>query len=126
MATEKTLQSVYKPKKQIHNHKDLMEEHLENRIARRKLAAMRQVPSSLYAIKKDGSKKTAINFLVSEEYQAKITFLDFLMDNRKKKEDEIIRLYRIGTFDPETMAFTSEAAPVEIKASDDAQNMVIR
>jgi len=126
MATEKTLQSVYKPKKQIHNHKDLVEEQFENRMARRKLAAMRQVPSSLYAIKKDGSKKTALNFLAWEEYQAKNTFLDFLMDNREKKEDEIIRLYRIGTFDPETMAFTSEAAPVEIKASDDAKNLVLR
>jgi len=126
MATEKTLKSVYTPKKVIQNHKDLMEEQFENRMARRKLAAMRQVPSSLYAIKKDGAKRTAFTFLAWEDYQAKYTFYDYLMDNRKKKESEIIRLYRIGTFDPETMAFTSGAAPFEIKASDDADNLVLR
>jgi len=126
MATEKTLQSVYKPKKQIHNHQDLMDEQFEFRMAQREKAKVLLPQESLYAIKKDGAKMAGYTFLAWKDFQASRTFIEYLLDNRKNKEDEVIRLYRIGTYDRKTMAFISEAAPIEIKASDDAQNLIIR
>jgi len=126
MATEKTLQSVYNPKKQVLDHKGLMEEQLQKRLAQREKAKVPLPQESLYAIKKDGSNLAGYTFLAWKDHQAARTFIDYLLDNRKTDETEVVRLYRIGELDRKTMAFACEAEPKEIKASDDAKNLIIR
>jgi len=102
------------------------EKQREEALLRKEKAAQRQLPESLYAISKNNGKKSKLAFLSKTDDEAGEVFCEYLMTHRKKTENEILFLIRIGTYDPGTLAFKSEAEPVITKASDDAEKLVIR
>ena len=85
-----------------------------------------QLQESLYAIRERNGKISKLAFLAKKDFEAKQIFTEYLFNHRKHKMNEILVLYRLGTYEPTKMSFNSELQPVELNASDDANNLKLR
>jgi len=85
-----------------------------------------QLPESLYAIRERNGKISKLAFLAKKDFIAKQIFIEYVFNHRKIKMNESLVLYRIGTYEPEHMDFFHEQYPVELKASDDSESLILR
>jgi len=118
--------TAYDAIKQQYDHDQIRSQFREERLKLKDKSELVQLPESLYAIREENGRISKLAFLAKKDFEASQKLTEYIFSHRKKKQDENFILYRLGTYDPETMTFDQEIIPVVIKASNDARNLIIR
>jgi len=119
-------ETKYDAIQQKYDHDQIRSQFREERLLYKDKSELAQLPESLYAIREKNGRISKLAFLAKKDFEASQRLTEYLFSHRKKKQDEVFILYRLGTYDPDNMTFNPEVFPVVIKSSDDAKNIILR